>query len=48
MEDGFQAWIKDGIEARSYLKRLRRLVLIFNIGVIAWFVSIMAIQTKGG
>lgn len=38
-------WIKSDTEAHIHLRRLRRLVLIFNAGAILWLMIIMAIKT---
>ena len=39
-------WTIDDAEARDRLRKLRRLVLIFNIGIIVWFVITMIINDK--
>jgi chromosome condensin MukBEF MukE localization factor len=38
-------WTDDDNEAKMYLKRLRRLVMLFYLGVVAWLVIIMSVKT---
>src|ERR1700690_273631 len=38
-------WVNNDTEAKIHMKRLRIFVLIFNIGVIVWFVIMTAIKT---
>jgi len=39
-------WINNDPEATNYLKKLRRLVLIFNISIIVWFIINMTINGR--
>lgn len=38
-------WTSNDAEATTYLKRSRQLTLIFNIGIVVWFIITMAIIT---
>ncbi len=39
-------WVHNDIEAMSRLKRLRLSVLIFNVGIVVWFIISMIISGK--